>query len=437
MKVFDKVRKKIHKYTTGRKNSAKANLPALVFMGITIASNAFADEKTPENTMVKVKGHALHMMSQGEGEFTVIFESGFGNDLSHWRRVAPAISQKAKVVIYSRAGAGLSEKITTPRSLIESTQALNELIIRAKLKPPFILVGHSYGSHIVRTYAARNPQNIAGLVLVDPANEQFISRLKQLNNIKTEKFLTVYEKMIPKRLQAESKILMAIDEKAALPDFGPLPDVPAAILTSMVQEHPQFIIHSNEGKKIWRELHSKLFSQFTTARHIVTMNSGHNIATQEPELVIESINKVIEQASSLSQKQQISSAMAETMALIEQSDYAAAEKLAFDFLTKSSLNDGQINALGYQYLSTKNAEHNQLILAKIILKYNMMNNQTSANVFDSYGEALLSLNNPQKAKLQFLQAIRLMELKDKEHRTIKGFKANLAKAQLAIESTKK
>jgi len=411
--------------------------PALLIIGLTIAFNTFADEKPSESAMVKVKGHSLHMMSQGKGEFTVIFESGFGNDLSHWRRVAPAISQKAKVVIYSRAGAGLSEKITTPRSLIESTEALSELIIRAKLKPPYILVGHSYGSHIVRTYAAKNPLNIAGLVLVDPANEQFISRLKQLNKPETEKFLTIYEKMIPKRLQAESKILMAIDEQAALPDFGPLPNVPAAILTSMVQEHPQFIIHSNQGKKIWRELHSKLFSQFTTARHLVTMNSGHNIATQEPELVIESINKVIEQANTLLQKEQLATSMTKTMVFIKQNNYQAAEKFAFDFLATSSLNNRQINDLGYQYLSAKNAEHNQLILAKIILKYNMMNNQTSANAFDSYGEALLSLNNPQKAKLQFLQAIRLMKLKDKGHPAMKGLKANLAKAELAIASTNK
>ena len=205
--------------------------------------------KAPQDSMIQLSDNALHMMSLGEGEFTVIFESGFGNDLAHWRMVAPQISTKAKVVVYSRAGYGKSEPIAKARTLTESTNELQQLIAQADLTPPFIFVGHSYGAHIIRTFAAQNPTSVAGLVFVDPANEKFMHRLKQLDKKETEKFLTVYEQMVPEKLQAESKILMAIDEQGALPDFGPLPNVPASILTSMVQDYPQFIIHSPAGKK--------------------------------------------------------------------------------------------------------------------------------------------------------------------------------------------
>jgi len=247
--------------------SIKSTVMLMIISILSFNAMAFTPNKAPQDKMVKLADNALHMMSLGDGEFTVIFESGFGNDLSHWRNVAMPISTKAKVVVYSRAGSGKSEPVEKARTLIESTNELQQLIANAGLKPPFIFVGHSYGAHIVRTFAAQNPTDVAGLVFVDPANEKFIHRLKQFDKEATENFLKVYEKMVPEKLQAENKILMAIDEKGALPDFGPLPNVPAAILTSMVQEHPQFIIHSPEGKKIWRDLHTDLFNQFTNASH--------------------------------------------------------------------------------------------------------------------------------------------------------------------------
>jgi pimeloyl-ACP methyl ester carboxylesterase len=383
--------------------------------------------------MVKLTDNSLHMMSLGEGEFTVIFESGFGSDLSHWRNVAPQISTKAKVVVYSRAGAGKSEPIKNARTLLESTDELQQLIAKADLKPPFIFVGHSYGAHIVRTFAAKNPKDVAGLVFVEPANEKFFKRLKQLDKEKTESFLKIYEKMVPKKLQAESKILMAIDEKGVLPDFGPLPNVPAAILTSMVQEHPQFIIHSPEGKKIWRDLHTELFNQFTNASHIVTNNSGHNIALQEPEIVIEAINNVINKATLISKKNRLTKALDKATTQINNKAIEEAETLIFELFSDIALEADKINTLGYKYLAKKGVDYSELVLASLILKYNVINKPGSANAFDSYGESLLALGKPTEAKEQFLIAITMVEKKDKKHRALKGFKANLAKAEQAIK----
>ncbi len=283
-------------------NKLVALSSALTMTALLFTQASHAEGEQPASQMIPVAGHSLHTMSVGEGEFTVIFESGFGNDLSHWRKVAPAISQSAKVVSYSRAGSGKSDAVAKARTLTESTADLNGLIEKAALQPPFVLVGHSYGSHIVRSYAAQHPENVAGLVLVDPANEAFILGLKAIDKSGTEAFMEVYKKMVPERLKAESKILMAIDERGTLPDFGALPDVPTVVLTSMVQEHPQFIIHSPEGKRLWRRLHSELAMNFSRAMHITTMNSGHNIAVQEPALVIEAIERVMAQAKALANK---------------------------------------------------------------------------------------------------------------------------------------
>jgi pimeloyl-ACP methyl ester carboxylesterase len=427
MKLFDHFKKE---------NLNKSMKKSLVLMIIAICSfnaMAFTENHNPQNKMIALKDNALNMMSFGEGEFTVIFESGFGSDLSHWRNVASQISTKAKVVVYSRAGAGNSEPVDSARTLLESTDELKQLINKADLKAPFIFVGHSYGAHIVRTFAAQHPTDVAGLVFVEPANEKFFKRLKQLDKEKTESFLKIYEKMIPQKHQAESKILMSIDDKGALPDFGPLPNVPAAILTSMVQEHPQFIIHSPEGKEIWRDLHTDLFNQFTNASHLVTNNSGHNIALQEPELVIEAINNVIKKASLISKKKRLTTLLGHATTLIKDKEIEKAETLIFQLFSDITLKADKINTLGYKYLSKKGGDYSELVLASLILKYNVTDKAGSANAFDSYGEALLALGQPEEAKDQFLIAIMMVEKKNKKHRALKGFKANLAKAEQAIK----
>ena len=65
----------------------------IISLSVVITNSAFASDKKPLNKMVQLETNALHLMSMGEGDYTVIFESGFGNDLTHWRRVAPQISK--------------------------------------------------------------------------------------------------------------------------------------------------------------------------------------------------------------------------------------------------------------------------------------------------------------------------------------------------------
>jgi len=119
--------------------------------------------------------------------------------------------------------------------------------------------------------------------------------------------------------------------------------------------------------------------------------------------------------------------------LIKQDKKAQAMENIANAFRKLLLNVEQINTLGYEYLSEHNKNPD---LAGIILKYNVLNNSRSANVYDSYGEALLAMNEPAAAKSQFLKAIELIELQDKDHRALNGFKANLVKAQLALKAQK-
>jgi pimeloyl-ACP methyl ester carboxylesterase len=138
---------------------------ALLFATLT------AQAATSPTDTITVGAFQVQVDSAGNGPYTVIFESGFGSDLRAWRKVAPEVAKTARVLRYSRAGHGGSDARPEPRTLLQSSIELDQLVAAAGLRPPFILVGQSYGGLLARAFAARHPDWVAGMVLVDPTDE--------------------------------------------------------------------------------------------------------------------------------------------------------------------------------------------------------------------------------------------------------------------------
>jgi pimeloyl-ACP methyl ester carboxylesterase len=69
--------------------------------------------------------------------------------------------------VYDRAGRGWSDPAASPPDGAQITTDLHTLLDRAQVPGPYVLAGHSFGGLYVRTYAAKYPDEVAGLVLVD------------------------------------------------------------------------------------------------------------------------------------------------------------------------------------------------------------------------------------------------------------------------------
>ncbi len=69
--------------------------------------------------------------------------------------------------MYDRAGRGWSDAAANPPDGAQIATDLHTLLDRAQVPGPYVLAGHSFGGLYVRTYAARYPDVVAGLVLVD------------------------------------------------------------------------------------------------------------------------------------------------------------------------------------------------------------------------------------------------------------------------------
>lgn len=118
--------------------------------------------------MVDVGGHRLHLVERGAGEPAVIFESGISATCLNWTRVRTEVERFTRACTYDRAGLGWSDLAESARIASNILSDLHALLEAARLPKPFILVGHSFGGLLVRAYASRRPDDVAGLVLVDP-----------------------------------------------------------------------------------------------------------------------------------------------------------------------------------------------------------------------------------------------------------------------------
>src|SRR5215217_624011 len=134
------------------------------------------DQRTypPPGDLVDVGDHSLHINCIGQGSPTVILEAANLGMPAHWVRVQQQLAQTTRVCSYDRAGLGWSERGPEPRDARQISGELHTLLKGADIEGPYVLVGHSYGGLYAQMYAARYPNQVAGVVLVDSSHpEQF------------------------------------------------------------------------------------------------------------------------------------------------------------------------------------------------------------------------------------------------------------------------
>ncbi len=232
---------------------------------------------------VSAGGHELRMSITGAGSPTVILETFGPAYLETWNRIQPEIARFARVVSYDHAGYWGSEPGPKPRDATQIARELHAALQNANLPPPYVLVGYSFGGPYTRVFASLYPDEVVGMVFVDPTQEAFMAML----NKQFPDFNVVTE---ADRLKQEewgmqwSSLNQARDAR--------LPEVPMTLITGAA-------VHDVLSRKllpIWQAEHAKWLSQFPSAKHVVTTNSGHGVVFTEPELTVHAVREMIEHA---------------------------------------------------------------------------------------------------------------------------------------------
>lgn len=181
-----------------------------------IAEQAYAKTHQAPGQLFQVGDHQMHIHCTGSGSPTVVLEAGLGEtsySMAGW--IAPAVAQVTRVCVYDRAGYGWSEAASGPRDGIAVATDLHTLLAQAQEKGPYVVAGHSTGGAYVRVFAARYPEQVAGMVLLDAQPNDAFTRLPDYPAFYA--VLSPVTKLLPYVAQVGITRLLAFSSQTGLP----------------------------------------------------------------------------------------------------------------------------------------------------------------------------------------------------------------------------
>lgn len=253
------------------------------FAAIAVALSVFAlvlPTRSQTFTHVALDGRTVRMLIAGGGDATVVFENGLGPPLEIWGKVQPGVSRFAKTVSYDRAGVGVSDEGPMPRDGRRIAAELHRALRLGDVSPPYILVGFSLGGPFIRVFAGLYPDEVAGMVLVDPTHDADIVEGTGLPEMDA----------VPDTIAQAQASAIPPGIPVFLIDARGVPEVP--FLTGAMRQ-----LRANGRRQ--RPADSRAYKAWVDgipgARLVVTDYSGHNVPMEQPALVVDTIRQVAEQ----------------------------------------------------------------------------------------------------------------------------------------------
>jgi pimeloyl-ACP methyl ester carboxylesterase len=277
---------------------------------------------------VDIGGRTLNIHCTGAGSPTVVFVSGRTAPGYVWTPSQRGVSVFTRACWYDRADIGWSEAGPDPAWGDGAARDLHRLAQNAGLRPPLVLVGHSFGGHVIRLYHHAYPGEASGMVFVDAAHEDagtiqgmphrdrppmprsvirglsiVMGRLGMMRFLASDpgpppKDWTAAEWDILARLRRQRNVLLA-DAKVgpghATDDLvrsaGGLEDMPLIVLT---QGNPSSPSSAAPGVlRGWVDLHRRFAERSRRGRQVLVPDSGHGIPEEAPEAVISAVREIV------------------------------------------------------------------------------------------------------------------------------------------------
>ena len=296
---------------------------------------------SPIGKLIDIGAQRLHILAAGEGSPTVVLEAGGISWCLDWHLVQTEVAKFTRVCSYDRAGLGWSDSGPRPRSSAQFMVELHELLEKAEIRPPYILVGASFGGHTVRLFAKNYPDEVAGVLLLDARHEALSTQMPTAwQKYEKSGAAMLRGMLLVSRAGALGAIGKLLGEKAAPPILHQLPpelrqiyleigfqpkffqanlDEFAAIAesdrqvseTGSLGNLPLTVIRhglptkfarmptaqARQAEQVWQELQSDLARLSSNSRLLVAEKSGHAVPIDQPGLVVEVVKQMVDRVS--------------------------------------------------------------------------------------------------------------------------------------------
>lgn len=229
-------------------------------------------------------GRKLHVVRSGHGSPAVILEAGAGCWSDLWRDVQATAGRFTATYSYDRAGHGRSEP-DDPWSLGSWVADLEAWLSAGQVPPPYLLVGHSLGGHVVRAFAARHPADVIGMILVDARHEDLFPTLPRAFRVRLAE-------LVPEDAEQASAADGLI---RSLPDLG---DLPLTVITHGRADWIPDVFGLDQGdldraEQSWQHHQADLVTRSSRSKFSVATASGHLIPVEQAGLVTSEIRAML------------------------------------------------------------------------------------------------------------------------------------------------
>lgn len=290
------------------------------FVALALGSGVLhaADDPAPLGALIDLGGYSVHLYCTGVGSPTVVVAGGgFSFD---WGLVQPKISTLTRICTYDPSGTAWSDPSPgrqTP-TCTDRTAELHELLHRASVSMPVVLVGYSIGGLYARLYAARYPDDVAGMVLVDHA---FTAADPPAEKPADSNAFFAQEVDTPPALISQTPITLGIEDDRnfrRLPKLNrdlhtwamsqnpvrPTPEAAAECSVSVNREtkdqpyplgtKPLIVIGTLNDSPGYPQLQAQLLRLSRDAKQIVAEQSTHMVIVDQPETIVTAVDDEVQ-----------------------------------------------------------------------------------------------------------------------------------------------
>ena len=265
---------------------------------------------------IDVGGRTLHLFCMGTapaGQPTVLGESGLTGDSRTWNNIFYAVAERTRVCAYDRAGLNLSQPAPeSSRTLQDQVDDLQALITEAELTGPIVFAAHSSGAWIVSLYASQHPEDIVGVVLVDPrgshVSAEWLAALPpkaagepaavtanrdELTTFDSNPALNDEHLHLTKAMEQVNEVL---DPKTPLFGDRPLIVLQAGLTPNSWSDLPAEIRVMFD--RIWHDGQAAFLAESSKSSAVAVDDSDHEMPEMRPDAVVDALFEVLDQVGS-------------------------------------------------------------------------------------------------------------------------------------------
>lgn len=232
---------------------------------------------------VDVGGHEVRALCT-DGPREAVLLHGDGRRADDWLAVLRRLDGDVGACAYDRV-AFSGDHVPSERGWYELLDELRRTHVALGFERGYVIVGHELGGLYARVYAADRPADVAGLVLIEPAHEDLLRRMRP--GMPSQEWDDGMERR--ERPNADRVVESRVADRART---SRVPSIPVTVVTGTIRRSdagwdPRFL---NEAA---RQVHAEILRGVELGRHVPASRSGSSPQLDQPDLVAVEISRVV------------------------------------------------------------------------------------------------------------------------------------------------